>query len=132
MPPTTLPLSLEFEEATLTPDAPQRMAYDRARRIEQLDHWPALPSATGSTCHLKRPEKLESKVAGRLLGYMLIQALNQKSADAIAREINGCGSEQSQEHADYYLADLARFYSMRLLKTCTSISIRRSWYQTTS
>lgn len=133
LPPTALPPSLAFEEAALTPDGPQQMAYDRARRVEQLDHWPALPSAPDSTCHLKWPEKLEPKVAGRLLGYILIQAPNQKSADAIARDINGCGSERSQEHGDYHMADLARFYSMTLLKTCTSIiAHHRTWRQTTS
>lgn len=121
----TLPFSLVFEEATLTPQESHRTAYDRARHIERLDQWPTLPppSAIASAVHMKWPENLKPKTAGRLFGYMLIEAYNENGADAIAREINSCGSEESQEHVDYYFADLARFYFMALLKPCTSTSL---------
>lgn len=80
---------------------------------------------------MKWPEKLEPKAAGRLLGYLLIEAYNQDGADAIAKEINSCGREESQDHVEYALADLVRFYSLTLLKACTSVTLYRIWRQTT-
>lgn len=122
---TALLLSLVFREATLTLGESHQTAYQRARHIERFDRWPERlppPFETTSTRNMKWPEKLEPKAAGRLLGYMLIEAYNQEGADTIARDINSCGNGQSQEHAGYELANFARFYSLTLMKTCTSIN----------
>lgn len=128
--PTALPHSLLFAEATLTPDSTHREAYDRARHIEELGQWPTLPpsSPTDPTDNMKWPESLKPEAAGRLLGYMLTEAYNREGADAIAREINRCGNKESKDHwrTVYDLADLARFYSMTLMKTCTSLSFYRT------
>lgn len=121
--PTKLPDLLMFSVG-LIPTPEHKEAYDRALDIERRSQWPSpLPSPTD---YKKCPKDLNPETAGRLLGYLLIEACNLESADFMANEINSCGKGQSQEHFDYDLAELTRLYSMTLLKTCTSISLKHT------
>lgn len=124
---TALPATLECEQGITLNEAHQA-AYSRARDIEKLGQWPTLPpsSSTISTTDMSWPDKLKPVNAGRLLGYLLIEAHSQTAADTIAKEINSCDSGQSKDLVHYYLADLARIYSMTLLKTCRCMNRYRT------
>ena len=84
--PSNLPPALEFAALDISPDPKHRNAYGLALALEALGSWPN----SNPTFLNKWPDrKLTPRMAGRLLGYLLIEAPMVDGADAIALEILG-------------------------------------------
>ncbi|KZV59830.1 hypothetical protein PENSPDRAFT_672097, partial [Peniophora sp. CONT] len=101
-----------------------RSAYSLALELGEPKRWPAaLPADKIDKISKKKAwptGKLTPQMASRILGYILIEAPVQQGADNIANEINSCSAEEDARGSIetlYNLADLARFYSLTLLKT---------------
>lgn len=117
----TLPV-LQFEAGPLIVINDEHLsAYRQARAIEALSKWPKElpPPDTGFEGAWQWPHSsLPPRIGGRLLGRLLTDAYLQDCANAIAKDINDCGDGAMTLREIYLLADLARFYSVTLLKTC--------------
>lgn len=117
--PCPLPLSFAFSTPGISIAEGHISAYKRACKLEKVgggEKWPDELAAPDT--ETKQWPQLKPQVSGRILGYLLRESYHQYGADAVAREILGCGDGASPAQLEYNLADLARFYRVTLLKSC--------------
>lgn len=119
---TPLPPELHFSEPGIEPDSTHLDAYSLALQLAQIRAWPKTPRNASK----KWPDKLPPPLASRILGYLLTE-VPVKEATRVAREITSCRKDtrmlESSVDDLYRLADLARFYSLTLIKTCTKAAL---------
>ncbi|KZV59200.1 hypothetical protein PENSPDRAFT_446746, partial [Peniophora sp. CONT] len=118
--PAPLPSTLAFSTPEVKSEINHREAYDLALELGRLAAWPTMLPDDTSMKKAWPTGKLTPPMASRILGYLLIEAPVQEGADIIAKEIHSCsiqGDVRRSLDSLYNLADLARFYSLTLLKT---------------
>lgn len=115
---TPLPAVLKFAEPGVEPGDDHQAAYLLVLDLEGRLSWSAELTDSEEHVQTSQPD-ITPQVAGRLLGHLLLEAPVQDGANEVARAINDChDASQSQTQRD--MKDLAKWYALTLLRTCTS------------